>query len=109
MSLKDTLVNLLLDVKQCNYSHIMIDKLGESDIEITYGQMYYPPELNFSTLKELSEVFGTDKIDVDNYAECGCDSCDYGSDYGHTIQIYNPTKNVEEAKELFGKNLNSRK
>lgn len=102
MNLKDTLVNLLLDTKDYNYSHIRVDKLGESDIEITYGQMYESPELNFSTLKELSEVFGTDKIDVDHYAEGGCESCDYGSDYGHTIQIYNPTKNVEEAKELFG-------
>lgn len=67
-----------------------------------YGRMYSAPELSFKTLKQLSDHFGTEEIDVDNYSQGGCDTCDYGSDYGHTIQIYNPTKNVEELQELVG-------
>jgi len=51
-------------------------------------------------LKELSDYFGTDEIDIDSYGQGGCDTCDYGSDYGHTVQIYNPTKNVEELQQL---------
>jgi len=73
--------------------------------ELEYGKMYESPQLNFSELKGLSELFGTDEIDVDNYGSCGCDTCDYGSDYGHTIQIFNPTKNVDEMMRLTGMDL----
>lgn len=70
--------------------------------ELSIGAMYESPikEFNLRTLMKLSDLFGTDEIDVDNFAEGGCESCDYGSNYGHTIQIKNPTKNVEELDEL---------
>jgi hypothetical protein len=51
----------------------------------------------------LSELFGTDNIDVDDYAYGGCDTCDYGSNYGHEIAIREATKNVEEFKRLKNK------
>lgn len=59
--------------------------------EIVYGNMYSSPQLSFAKLVKLSELFGTQKIDVDDYAVAGCESCDFGSDYGHSIQIYEPT------------------
>lgn len=71
--------------------------------EIEWGDMYERPELSFASLKRLSEIFGTEEIDVDQYSNGGCESCDYGSDYGHTIQIYNPTKNVGEFYALVSK------
>ncbi len=74
-------------------------------IEITYGQMYDSPTLNFDNLLGLSELFGTPKIDVDNYSSGGCETCDWGSNYGHTIQILNITKNYEEAVKVFDENL----
>ena len=71
--------------------------------EIEWGKMYNAPELSFAALKRLSEIFGTEEIDVDDYANSGCDTCGYGSDYGHTIQIYNATKNVGEFYALISK------
>lgn len=76
-----------------------------NDVLITYGRMYESPVLNFVSLMDLSEIFGTKDIDVDNYANSGCETCDYGSDYGHEISIKNITKNVSEIKSLNGKDI----
>lgn len=76
-------------------AEISIRKL-ENGIEIDYHQMYGAPSLSFAMLKKLSDLFGTDKIDVDNYGRGGCETCDYGSAYGHTIQVLEPTKNVPQ-------------
>lgn len=69
---------------------------------IEYGQMYDSPTLGFKELLKISEIFGTTAIDVDDYSISGCESCDHGSDYGHTIQIKNPTKNLDAALESCG-------
>ena len=76
-----------------------------NDVLITYGQMFESPVLNFASLAKLSELFGTQDIDVDNYAYSGCQSCDYGSDYGHEISIKNITKNIEEVNNLKNKDI----
>lgn len=76
-----------------------------NEILITYGQMYESPTLNFASLIKLSELFGTQEIDVDDYAHSGCDTCDYGSDYGHEISIKNATKNIMEINNLNNKDL----
>ena len=67
------------------------DRRGNG-FQITYGAMYDRPELNFDVLMKLSELFGTNKIDVDQYGIGGCETCDYGSDYGHEIVVLEPTK-----------------
>lgn len=72
---------------------------------IKIGKMYSSPVINFSVLKKLSEMFGTEEIDVDDYAYKGCDTCDHGSEYGHEIQIYGPTKLIEELEQCIGKDL----
>ncbi len=76
-----------------------------NDVLITYGQMYESPVLNFASLVKLSELFGTQDIDVDDYGYSGCESCDYGSDYGHEISIKNITKNIEEVNNLKNKDI----
>lgn len=74
--------------------------------EIEVGQMYEYVGLNFAKLMKLSELFGTQEIDVDNYAQEGCESCDWGSSYTHTIQVLHPTKSLEALEELpTNKNL----
>ena len=74
--------------------------------EIEYGQMYDPPPFNLGMLVKLGELLGTMEINVDNYAVGGCETCDYNSDYGHTLQVYDPTKNVEILRQLAtGTNL----
>lgn len=58
---------------------------------ISVQKMYESPiVVNFALLKKISEKFKTDKVDVDDWGRGGCESCDYGSSYGHTFQIYEP-------------------
>lgn len=64
-------------------------------IEIDISNSYTAPKITLSVLFFLSEVFGTKDIDVDDYAHSGCETCDWGSSYGHTIQIYNATKMLD--------------
>jgi uncharacterized alpha/beta hydrolase family protein len=45
-------------------------------------------------MKELSDHFGTDEIDIDGYSQRGCETCDYGSEYGHDVEIMEPTKGL---------------
>jgi len=46
----------------------------ENGFEIDYSQMYNAPKLSFALLKKLSEFFGTDEIDVDEYGRKGCET-----------------------------------
>lgn len=63
------------------------------DIHIRYGWMYSAPPLSVEKLMKLVEFFGTRKIDVDGYGQSGCETCDFGSDYGHDIRVIGATKN----------------
>lgn len=86
---------ILLGEGHHSHPEISIREL-DNGIEIDYHQMYGAPSLSFAMLKKLSEFFGTDHIDVDNYSRGGCETCDFGSAYGHTIQVLDPTKNVPQ-------------
>jgi hypothetical protein len=68
---------------------------GARSFEIEYTNMYSGPEraLGYLELRALAEYFGTEKVDVDNVSEGGCETCDFGSRYGHEIQVCAPTKN----------------
>lgn len=72
----------------------------DNAIEIKVSQMYKYVDLNFYQLMGLSKIFGTECIDVDNYSYAGCDTCDYGSSYIKTIQIWNITKNLDVVKAI---------
>jgi len=62
---------------------------------ITASDMYESPiNADLDTLMKLADIFGTRKIDVDDYSQRGCESCDYGSAYGFTFNIIEPTKNI---------------
>ena len=76
--------------------------LGEG-VELELDNQYETYEITFQQLKEFSELFGTDHIDMDGYCNgTGCDTCGYGSSYIRTIQIYKPTKNDKKLKALIG-------
>lgn len=63
-----------------------------SEYFISFTDMYEAPPITAAMLDELAKYFGTMKIDVDhNIAELGCETCDYGSAYGHTIIIKEAT------------------
>lgn len=83
-------------VQRVNPPELKIDKIS-GGIELDFSKMYDAPSLSLAMLKALGEFFGTEKIDVDNYSEGGCETCDHGSAYGHKIQVLEPTKNVPES------------
>ena len=74
--------------------NLEIEKVNKNTLVLTYAAEYGAPELNFKLLKEISNFFGTDKIHVDEISEQGCETCDWGSLYGHKIIVKNPTKNI---------------
>lgn len=73
---------------------------GNHSYELKFACMYEPPTINFESLMKLSELFGTRDIDVDEFSKRGCETCDWGSSYGHTIQIINPTRNVGDLEGM---------
>lgn len=103
MDLKDELISIF---PSCDTLKIEsgVRKYGQC-YDITIGAMYEPPVLNFGILKSLSEMFGTDEINVDDYSQAGCETCDYGSEYGHTIEIRRPTLRLAELAALSGTSL----
>ncbi len=102
--MKDKLKEILLPNDYYSDPYIQVTEI-KNGFELKVGAQYHSPEINFKTLFQLSELFGTQDIDVDDYANSGCESCDWGSDYGHTIQIRFPTKLTEELKSLIGEDL----
>lgn len=73
---------------------ISVSKI-ENGLVVRVSQMYEFVNLTFAILKQISEHYGTDEIDVDDYARSGCDTCDYGSSYTHTVTIEKITKNLD--------------
>lgn len=72
-------------------------QVSDTEVKFEYTQMYVSPKLNFNLLKKISEFFGTEDIDVDNdIAITGCETCDYNSEYGHTVYVRNYTKGVDK-------------
>ena len=65
-------------------------------LQLRVTKMYEGPGLGADELMKLCELFGTKQINVDGYNVSGCESCDYGSAYGHTLEITGATKNVSE-------------
>jgi hypothetical protein len=60
----------------------------EDKIDIQMSSMYDPPCLSFALLMAMADFFGTRNInDDDRYSSSGCETCDYGSDYGFTLTI----------------------
>lgn len=106
MNLKERIIEILNDESsRYNDPYCKVTKT-ERGFSLMLGAMYEAPGvITFAKLQMLSELFGTVKIDVDDYSEGGCETCDYGSDYGHEIKIYEPTKNLEEISKLFGEDL----
>jgi hypothetical protein len=78
---------------------------SDNTITIYDSAMYECPEMTFRKLSELSELFGSEDIrtDMDYLVKEGCETCDYGSEYGYEVIIENPSKNMEEYKTFASK------
>lgn len=71
-------------------------------ISFKYGGEYTSPDLSFPLLIQLGRLLGTDEINFDDYDVQGCQTCGYGGDHGHEIEITNPTKHVDTLLSLAG-------
>lgn len=61
-------------------------KSGEVDIELSSTSRYVG--LTYDQLVKLSEFFNTIHINVTGtHNDGGCDTCDYGSEYGFVITV----------------------
>lgn len=73
----------------------------DGGFEIVFAQMYERPTgsewggINMALLKSIADHFGTDNIDVDSISQGGCETCEYGSLYGHRIQVRGATRNTD--------------
>lgn len=57
-------------------------------VRVSVSNMYEAPGLSFKILMDLAEFFGTKNIvDVDKFHSGGCETCDYGSESGFTLEI----------------------
>lgn len=104
MTLKEQILTILVPVYDFSNTWCKIRKI-DNGYEINFGAEYESPNLSFAKLMKLAELFGTTNIDVDDYAQGGCETCDFGSCYGHDIQVREPTKLIKELDELVGKDL----
>lgn len=68
---------------------------GQNDRLITFGQMYSTPKFTLNQAKALQEFFDCEDIRQGQYSHSGCETCDYGSEYGHELHIVEPKKNLD--------------
>ena len=76
-----------------SYDDITVEAHGKT---VSVSQMYEYLKMGPKQIMALSALFGTDKWDIDNWAEGGCETCDYGSKYEQTFTL--PEK-VELARQ----------
>lgn len=102
--LENELKEILPNGERYSHTHLKITKVG-NEYTVTYGAMYERPKISLDNLIKLAELFGTTEIEDDAYGYGGCETCDWGSDYGTELIIRNPTKNANELKLLVGQDL----
>lgn len=76
------------DDRRYSMAEIEITIHDDDRVDIKVYQQYDPPELNLDILMELAEFFDTRNInDDDRFSYSGCETCDYGSEYGFVLTI----------------------
>lgn len=96
MNAKDTTVRdaCLALLAPCQTASL--ERYGKGDLVLKFGAMYDAPEVpSLDRLLELRTLFGAKNISVDHYSNGGCETCDWGSDYGHELYIIGPTRNAD--------------
>jgi hypothetical protein len=72
---------------KCNEPEITV-RVAKDLVEIRLSAMYEAPGLSLKKLMALAEFFDTQNIsDPDTFANSGCETCDYGSSYGFSLEI----------------------
>lgn len=93
--IKDLVIKIALEQDEywndtCKKLKLNIIKDTDKELLFEVTQMYESPfKSSFKVLKEFSELFGTDNIDVyEDISNQGCETCDYGSSYGYAIRVW---------------------
>jgi hypothetical protein len=71
-----------------------LSKPNDKLILIEYGDMYNPPELSLDLLVEIKNLFKAKDVKVDTMGWSGCETCDWGSWYGHEINVIEPKVDI---------------
>ena len=74
----------------CEFPHREVNiKVVETPggTEVRVWTMYDAIPINFHIMMKLAEVFETKDFDVDGWSCAGCETCDWGSEYGHEFFI----------------------
>lgn len=88
--IKDKVYELLDPATSCFREAEVTVKQNNTYISIKIGAMYSAPKPAGGIVgffMELSEFFGTKKIDMGSFEHSGCETCDYGSEYGFELII----------------------
>ena len=68
---------------------------SDGDLLIRYGQMYDRPTFTLNQAIALQKFFDCEDIRQGEFSHSGCDTCDWGSCYGHELHIVKPKKNQD--------------
>lgn len=80
----------LLNTTPYDHPKVEVEK-WEGGMSISITAMYDPVRFTLSlqeVLEELSKLTGFPEIDVEGIAVSGCETCDYGSEYGHQFRLH---------------------
>jgi hypothetical protein len=75
---------------------VRVERVG-GDLRVVYTQPYRAPVLSLDHMQRLKDYYGATTVVVDREVNLeGCETCDYGSAYGHDIRIVRPTRNLPD-------------
>lgn len=58
------------------------------NIELRIAAEYRAPKLRFEDINRLAEFFDTMNVETNSeFGSSGCDTCDYGSEYGYYLYV----------------------
>ena len=71
-----------------------VKRNDQGEVRVSISSMYEAPGLTFAQLMALAEWFDTKDIADERFHSGGCETCDYGSDYGFELIIKPMTGDV---------------
>ena len=89
VELKKKIVEYFEEQSKKDYSHVDVEvRFDDKTCVVGLSKMYHGlgALVSFANMKWLSDLLGTDKIDLQNEDyRPGCDTCDYGSE--HSVEF----------------------
>jgi hypothetical protein len=88
-------INLIKDIflqaldnkyKDYNDIDVAID-IYDKSYKIDVSQMYEYLPMDFSIMLKLKDLFQTENFNINQWSASGCETCDYGSMYTHSIKV----------------------